>query len=380
MSSRSRRDPRSERAARDRRVAPAGTPADSAPARQRRDPRRERGNGRRQPPTHAGVGPAPRTGVVRIASASHWVLAVPDLPDGSPDALDRQLLGAARRLAGADGGVLVAVFAAGGGDWGALGADRVVCFTDTAPDGLGPEVRCAAIAQLSADWQPRHVLFPERPAGGADLGRRVAATLDAGVASHVCGLEDGRAVSRANGAEELVHEPPPRTLLLEAEVAEPWTGDPREARPANPPNVAAAPRLHDLGRLPVDPATVPLGEADFIVAAGAGVRDWQAFHALTAALGAVEGGSRVVCDAGHLARDRQVGASGTLVRARCYLALGISGAPQHLQGIGDCEHVLAVNTDPHAELLKRADVAVVGDAQAIMRALLERLEVDHDAP
>ncbi len=93
---------------------------------------------------------------------------------------------------------------------------------------------------------------------------------------------------------------------------------------------------------------------------------------MAAALKATEGGSRVVCDAGLLPRDRQVGASGTLVEPRCYLAFGIAGAPQHLQGIERCERVVAVNTDLHADMVKRSDLAIIQDAQAVMPALVRR--------
>ncbi len=122
----------------------------------------------------------------------------------------------------------------------------------------------------------------------------------------------------------------------------------------------------------VDAAALPLAEADFIVAAGNGVTDWPVFHRVVSALGATLGGSRVVCDAGHLPRHRQVGASGTLVEPRCYLAFGIAGASQHLQGIARCERVIAVNTDLHAAMIKRADLAIVADAQAVMPALAAR--------
>ena len=77
---------------------------------------------------------------------------------------------------------------------------------------------------------------------------------------------------------------------------------------------------------------------------------------------------------GSLSRDRQVGASGTSVEARCYFAFGISGAPQHLQGITRCENVIAINTDPHAPMMKRADLAIVADAQAVMPALARLLK------
>ena len=128
-------------------------------------------------------------------------------------------------------------------------------------------------------------------------------------------------------------------------------------------------RLADGGLAATDPNAVPLTEADFIVSAGNGVSDWPAFHEVASALGAAEGGSRVVCDAGLLPRGRQVGASGSLVEPRCYLAFGIAGATQHLQGIARCERVLAVNTDLHADMVKRADLAIIADAQEVMPAL-----------
>jgi electron transfer flavoprotein alpha subunit len=125
--------------------------------------------------------------------------------------------------------------------------------------------------------------------------------------------------------------------------------------------------------LPIDPDAVPLSEALLVCGAGNGVTDWSAFRDVAGALGAARAGSRVICDAGLLPRDRQVGASGTSVTAHCYLAFGISGAPQHLQGIARCENVIAVNTDPHAPIMKRADLAIVADAKAVMLALAHLL-------
>ncbi|HSI39163.1 MAG TPA: FAD-binding protein, partial [Xanthobacteraceae bacterium] len=126
--------------------------------------------------------------------------------------------------------------------------------------------------------------------------------------------------------------------------------------------------------VPADPATVPLAEADFVVSAGNGVSDFALFRALVAALDATPGASRMVCDAGLMPRGAQVGASGTVLDARCYFALGIAGAPQHLQGVARCEHVVAVNTDLHAAMVERAGLAVVADAQKVMPALLALLE------
>lgn len=64
------------------------------------------------------------------------------------------------------------------------------------------------------------------------------------------------------------------------------------------------------------------------------------------------------------------GASGTWVTARVYVAIGISGAIQHLQGIGACDKVVAVNLDPVCDMIKRADLSVIGDGTAILEALI----------
>ncbi|EPH0095553.1 FAD-binding protein, partial [Pluralibacter gergoviae] len=135
-------------------------------------------------------------------------------------------------------------------------------------------------------------------------------------------------------------------------------------------------RIEDCGSVAVDPGAVPLAEAEFILSAGNGIRDWPQFHRTADALGATEGASRVAVDDGHMPRARQVGATGTWVTARVYIAVGISGAVQHLQGIGQCEKVIAVNTDPGCDMVKRAALSVIADSSEILAAL-EQLVLAH---
>lgn len=392
-----RRDPRAELEAPLDDAVAREEPADRG-ARTRRDPRAERG-----PASSAGANPridrarplrlvedttaperteaAPGPNMVVIDDPACWVLAVPDLDGGRLSGHDRDVLGAARRLADAHGGAVVAVTFADSAQLGAAGADRVMRCAPEPEGQYAPEWRCAAVTAALDTLQPRHVVFPDSGAGG-DLGRRVAARLGEMPATRVQSVADGAITCRGDGDRTDFHRAPPRLLLIAPEAADPVNGRVHEAWPADPPVVGSlAAGITDLGYLPLDPAAVPLAEAEFIASAGNGVGDWEAFHALAAALGASEGASRPVCDAGALGRDRQVGASGTLVSARCYLALGISGAPQHLQGISDCEHVIAVNSDPGAEILKRADLGVVADVQALMPALTALLawrRKDHD--
>lgn len=79
-------------------------------------------------------------------------------------------------------------------------------------------------------------------------------------------------------------------------------------------------------------------------------------------------------DDGFMPRNRQVGATGTWVTARVYVAVGISGAIQHLQGIGACDKVVAINMDPGCDMIERADLSVIGDSSAILKALIEAVD------
>ena len=79
-------------------------------------------------------------------------------------------------------------------------------------------------------------------------------------------------------------------------------------------------------------------------------------------------------DDGFMGRERQVGASGTWVTARVYVAVGISGAIQHLQGIGACDKVVAINLDPGCDMIKRADLSVIGEGGAILEALIAAVD------
>ncbi len=360
-SGRVRRDPRAERQ--------SGPPPEPVAARGRirRDPRAARG-----PQRLAAQSERPAAAAlarVVVDNPASLILAVPDLDDGRLSSHDRDLLGAAGLLADVAKGAVVALVPAGcTEDFASAGVDRLLPVS--LPAGYAPEAMMSAVLAAIERVQPRHVLFAETPTGGGDIGRRIAAALHDGPAHRVVRLSAEEAASRGQGGRSDFLRRPPRILLIAAEAADPPTGALREARLLPPIEVPAVPaKIADAGLVAGDPNAVPLAEADFIVSAGNGVTDWAAFHDVATVLSAAEGGSRVACDAGHLPRARQVGASGTLVEPRCYLAFGIAGAPQHLQGIQRCQRVVAVNTDLHADMVKRADLAIIADAQEVMPAL-----------
>ncbi|MFN2331586.1 MAG: electron transfer flavoprotein subunit alpha/FixB family protein [Halomonas sp.] len=325
---------------------------------------------------------------VEIPKPAFLVAVVPDLAGGRLSGHDKDLLGLARRLADADperpGAVLAVVF----GEYkeerlSEAGIDRVLHLGDEIYAGFAPEARLAALTAVERELAPRHWLFPDSPLGGADLGRRLALRLGERPATGVWQIEgDGEAPlgwrCTARGAAERldIRRPLPRVALVLAECAEPVDETRHAAEPlalAIEPPVTLS-RIEDLGQVAVDPAGVALAEAEFILAGGNGVRDWDGFHHAARVLGATEGASRVSVDDGFMARDRQVGASGTWVTARVYLAVGISGAIQHLQGIQGCDRVVAINLDPGCDMIKRADLAVIGEAADILAALVAKVE------
>lgn len=393
---RRRRDPRAEALALTtsteprRRIARGTPPAASPTGRRRRDPRAERAAssvqaGARLRFDRSGSAPSAQARAFEATTSSgptvrivedpaFLVLVVPDQPRGEMTAHDRQLIAAGRVLADAGGGAVVVLAPDRDThvDLAEAGADRLIkvdfeLFTDYCP-----ERRAASVLDAVEVLKPRHVLFAESADGGADIARRVAASLGERLFPGVQNLTPTQAGRRARGGSSELSHAPPRLMTIALDAVPPLEDVRHEARvlpaPAQAPHPASG--IRDARPLAVDPDRLSLAEADFIVSAGNGINDWAGFAELAEALGATRGGSRVVCDAGHLPRDRQIGASGTLVTARCYFALGIAGAPQHLQGITEVKHVIAVNTDLHAEMIKRADLAIVADAQAVMPALI----------
>ncbi len=130
-----------------------------------------------------------------------------------------------------------------------------------------------------------------------------------------------------------------------------------------------------------DPATVDLADARRIVAGGAGLGGPEPFATLervAVALGAAFGATRVASDVGWAPHDRYIGTTGVAVDPDLYVALAVSGAVQHVTGLGQPDHIVAVNVDPSAPMMAMADLALVTDARALLDELARRLEVDTD--
>jgi len=325
----------------------------------------------------------------RVTDPDYYIIVVPDMVGGRLSSHDRDVLGQAHQLTheiGGSGAVMAVVF----GEYreehfDKAGVDRLLNFTGDAYESYSPELRVAALALTEQQFAPRHWLFPDSVAGGFDLGRRLAARIGERPATQAWQVSSVQTICRGAGGTQDLTRDTPRLLLLAEECAAPIDETRHEVLPVTTSAVVTCRnKIEDCGQVAVDPNAIAIGEAEFILSSGNGVHNWDQFHQAAKVLGATEGASRVAVDAGFMPRFRQVGATGTYVTARVYVAVGISGAVQHLQGIGQCEKVIAINTDIGCDMIKRAALSVIGDSEAVLAELIRlvdayRQEVIDDA-
>lgn len=293
---------------------------------------------------------------------------------GRLDLHAREAIAAAALLADPACEVVVAVLGACEDDAASLGIDRLITSPAFDRRAFRPQAAVQWLRSLHTSLAPSTWLLPDREADG-ELGRRFAVAAGLSLACGVVELDATQLRVRASAAEDALR-PHAQVMLLARQVANPklpfvGLGRHDDTLPALGAAARAEPGIEDLGVRAGDAQTLALEEADFILAAGNGVTELPLFESLAGALGAATGASRVAVDDGRFPRSKQIGATGRTVSASCYLALGISGAVQHLQGIKDCRHVIAVNLDAAAPIARRADLTVVEDSGRLMRALLE---------
>lgn len=309
----------------------------------------------------------------------HVTLVVTHAERGTLSDLARQAIAAAAILATPEVEVVVAVLGECQDSAAALGADRLLVLAAHDSSRYQPAAAVAWLQHLQDALQPTQWLFADNGADG-QLGRRWAVGAGLTLACGVAELGPQQLRVPASPGEDWLR-PHARVMLLAKNVAStqlPFVGLGIRQDAAPLPQVQE-PGIEDLGVQSGDPQTLALEEADFILAAGNGVKDVQLFHDLARELGAAVGASRVAVDDGRFTRSQQVGATGKTVSATGYLALGISGAVQHLLGIKDCRHVMAVNLDASAPIARRADLTIVEDSAVLMTALLTLVRQQKEA-
>jgi electron transfer flavoprotein alpha subunit len=245
----------------------------------------------------------------------------------------------------------------------------------------GNEGSIAALAELAREVGARAVLLSADDRS-AEIAPRLAERLGGTAVMHATAIDvhDGRPVwtrpvygGKALAALSASSEPVVATLRRGAfGIAEATGGTAAVSTRTAPPDDGAV----ELVGLEPPAEGASLEDAKVIVSGGAGIGNGDGFaelEELALLLGGAVGASLAAVDAGWVPPDRQVGLTGKVVSPDVYFALGISGASQHLAGIGGAKAVVAVNTDPNAPIFSRARFGIVMDCRTFVTSMIDRL-------
>jgi len=297
-----------------------------------------------------------------------------------------ELLGKAKDLVTAWGGEAVAVVLGDPRIADQLrGADTALVFDDKRLAGYNGEAWGAALADIVLQRDPRLVLFGTTTAG-MDLGPALALAWDARLVSYVVDLvvEDDILVATAQiyGGKLLaeVEVPGERAVCMAIggsfRAAADGGGPPSVEIMESPASLASL-RTAVTAIIAPEAGDVDITVADLLVSVGRGIGNQdnlEVAEELAQALGAPLSASRPVIDQGWLPKSRQVGKSGLKVKPKAYVMLGISGAPEHIEGMRDAELIIACNTDEQAPIFDVAHFGTTEDLFDLVPALVERLQ------
>ena len=259
----------------------------------------------------------------------------------------------------------------------AAGATKVLLADDAAYDHGIAENWAPLIVKLAANYS--HVLAPATTSG-KNLMPRVAALLDVMQISDISAVESAdtfvRPIYAGNALATVQSKDPIKVITVRGTAFAPAAAEGGNAPIETVPSTGSAGST-EFVRAELSKSERPeLTSARVIISGGRGMQSGDNFHLLEKVadkLGAAVGASRAAVDAGFVPNDYQVGQTGKIVAPELYVAVGISGAIQHLAGMKDSKVIVAINKDEEAPIFQIADYGIVGDLFKILPELDEEL-------
>ncbi|MBI3242567.1 MAG: electron transfer flavoprotein subunit alpha/FixB family protein [Chloroflexi bacterium] len=297
-----------------------------------------------------------------------------------------EMTGKAKELAAAFGGQAVAVLLGSGAKSLAesIGADTVLYVDDSTLAEFNPEAYSRVLAAMIKERGPRVVMMGNTSVG-MDLGAGLSVMAGLPLIAYVNGLAaDGGmfvATSQIYGGKIQAEAVPDGEACIVSCLAGAFPAD--AGRGSAPVEQIASPvPLDDLKvkfvkLIQPEGGDVDITQQPILVSIGRGIggqENIELAQELAEALGAAVSASRPITDAGWLPKTRQVGKSGLTVKPKVYLAFGISGAPEHLEGMRGAELIIAVNTDPKAPIFDVAHYGATCDMLDLLPALTEKVK------
>ena len=262
-----------------------------------------------------------------------------------------------------------------------LAADRVLYADHAALAEFTADAYQKTVASLIQEKEPRAVLFGNTSIG-ADVASVLSARLSLPLVSSCIQLSEGKLISQICGGKIMAESDLAETTTLITMIPGAYKAE--EGQSENPPKVTSfdAPALDDLRVVLKEYIEPEAGDVDIskeaiLVSIGRGIQtedNIELAEELAELLGGEICASRPIVDQGWLPTSRMVGKSGQSVKPKLYLALGISGAPEHVEGMAESEVIVAINMDPNAPIFDIATYGVEFDFFDLIDPLLEQLE------
>lgn len=269
------------------------------------------------------------------------------------------------------------------------GPDKIVLISGEETRQFIPEIFSNSIASLVAKSVPSIILFPATY-DGRDTAARLAGKLQVGLAADCTEVnvdDTGRflQIRPAFGGNlmAVIHQPVARPQLatLRPHITQAAKCQRKISTVIERVSAVGLPSHFDKAILKtvreVAEESGNLDEAEVVIGVGRGLgnmNNLKIINRLAILLNAAVGGSRGVVDAGWLPHNQQIGLTGRVISPKMYLALGISGAVQHLVGVRTAKQIVAINIDPNAPIFKVATYGIVGDLFTVLPALIKELE------
>jgi electron transfer flavoprotein alpha subunit len=322
------------------------------------------------------------------------ILVIGEQRGGKLNRATWEAIAGAQQVAAVQGNEPVAVLVLGssvaglGSELAVAAVQEVVTIENAALEPYTPDGYTAALQQAMGQLSPSTVVLPHTYQT-RDFAPKLAARLDRSIITDVTAVKRVandvafvRPMFQGKLTADVVPEgPAPHFVTFQIGA---FRAD-QAARGSAPAAVRPLTVTVDASKIRQKPEApfqearqaVDLSQAERIVSVGRGIKEQSNIplaQALADALGAELAASRPICDAGWLPMERQVGSSGQTVAPKLYLALGISGAIQHLVGMKGSNTIVAINKDPDAPIFEVADYGIVGDLFEIVPALTAALK------
>ena len=273
-----------------------------------------------------------------------------------------------------------------------FGLEKVYFFR--AGETPAPAATVTALSILVSRESPAFFFFASTILG-SELGARLAARLKSGLIANYVDIEsqDGLPIARKPLYGKKAHlkmkwaTPPPHIATVDLDSLEAVEAE-QDLCPEivfqTVDSATGACRLLKQWRIP--PSGQHIAEADIVIGVGKGVDKkefMETIETLAQTLGGVVGGTRIALFQGRIPKARLLGTSGNWIAPKIYMAIGISGAPQHVMGIKDATHIIAINRARNAPIFRYAELGIVGDLYKVVPKILagiEALKPKDDAP